>query len=97
MVPKQTTPLAKAVTTLEGVLLSATAVIAAAASAIDPHQLPPTVGGILATVAAVSLGIQRTVLKVKALGYVQNVVNSPDPLGQIVKDVEAAGKEPVQS
>lgn len=90
MVPRQTTPLAKAVRTLEGVLLTGTAVVSAAASAIDPHQLPPKYAAVLATVASVALGVQRTVLKVKSLGYVQNVVSSPDPLKEILAEVEAA-------
>lgn len=98
MVPKQTAPLAKSVRTLENILAVATSALIAAGSAIDPHQLPPKVAGILATVLSFAVLTHRTVLKISALKSIGAVVSSADPLGEIIKEVEAAaGNAPVDA
>lgn len=90
MIPKQTTPLAKAIRTLEGKLVVAADVVVAAVAVIDPHVLPAKFAGVLVVAQHIALLAQRGLIKASASRTINAVVNSGNPLDAILKDVEAA-------
>lgn len=83
----QTTPLAKAITTLEGQLVLATNVVLGAAAATNPQSLPPKYAAIVAGATNIALLVQRMVIKVKASPTITSVLNSPDALKAIEADL----------
>jgi hypothetical protein len=90
MIPKQTTPLAKAIRTLEGKLVVAADVAVATVAAVDPSVLPAKFAGALVAAQHIALLAQRGVIKAAASKTINAVIDSGDPLGAILKDVEAA-------
>jgi uncharacterized membrane protein (Fun14 family) len=93
---KQTTPLAKAYTTTEGILVIVSDAVLGACAALDPHVLPPKIAGIVVGVQHVALLAQRGVIKVNALKQVQGVLSSSDPVKSVedllLADINAAPK-----
>ena len=93
-----TTPLAKAITTTEGIVVILSDVVLGAAASINPHVLSPKIAAIVVGAQHIALLAQRGVIKAKALQTlppVEKVVDSSDPLGQLAKEVEAAAGGPV--
>lgn len=66
MVPKLTQPLAKAIRTLEGIVLAASATVPWIVSLVNVHTLPPSVAVKWSAASAIALGVSRTALKVVA-------------------------------
>lgn len=90
-----TTPLAKAITTLEGQLSVAATVAIGVAGSPVLHALNPKVAAVAIVVNNVALLVQRGVIKVKASKFVNDVANSKSPLKTLISDVEAASGGPV--
>jgi len=67
---RQTTPLAKAWTTLEGQLVAGLSIVAIVLSAIDPTKLPAKWAGVFVTVSTIVLTLQRGLIKRAALQQV---------------------------
>lgn len=59
----KTTPLTKAVATLEGWLLAAATVVPWVVSLVDPGILPPKIAAEWSAISAVALGASRTIIK----------------------------------
>lgn len=92
-----TTPLAKAITTLEGILVVVSDVVLGACAAIAPGTLSPKYAAIVIGVQHIALLVSRTVIKAKALSPVAAVVAAKDPLAALLTEVEsAAGGKPVE-
>lgn len=95
--PKTTTPLAKAWTTLEGILTTATGVAIAVASVPGLHALNTKFGAVCDAALVAAFALQRGLVKAAAVRnspVVAAVVDSKDPLNEILKDVEAYGQPP---
>ena len=86
----QTTPLAKAITTLEGQLITASSVLIAAFAALDPRVLSPKYAATLVTAQHVALLAQRGLVKIKASKQVNEVIDAPDPVKEVEAEVESA-------
>lgn len=81
-----TTPLTKAIATLEGWLLAGAAVVPWVVSLIDPHTLPAHLAAEWSTISAIALGVSRTIIKGVAVAKTTTGV-APIPV-----DVEALAK-----
>ncbi len=94
----QTTPLAKAITTLEGILVVASDVVMGAVATIDPSTLSPKYAAIAVAVQHVALLISRGVIKAKAVPRIYtDVTTAKDPLAELLTEVEAAaGGKPIE-
>lgn len=76
----QTSPLAKAITTTEGILTIVFNAVIAAAAVIPSHGLNPTVAAVVSAASVVALTGQRGLIKAKAL--------QATPLGEkVIEDV----------
>lgn len=84
MIPKQTTPLAKAIRTLEGQLITASNVAVIAVSAVDPHTLPPKYAAIIVAVQNIVLALSRALVKAKASKALDDVISGD--LNAVVAD-----------
>ena len=71
MIPKQTHPLVKSIRSLEGILVLASDIVLAVASLPSIHAISPAVAAACGTASTIALVVQRGVLKVRALGFVQ--------------------------
>jgi uncharacterized membrane protein (Fun14 family) len=91
---QQTTPLAKAWTTTEGILVIVSDAVLGAGAAIDPHALSPKVAGIVVGVQHIALLAQRAVIKANALKQVQSVLTARNPVkaveDTILADINAS-------
>jgi len=79
LVPAKTSPLAKAIRTLEGWLLAAATVTPWVVGLIDPHTLPPNIAIKWAAASAIALAVSRTILKVAAIAKGETAVPPPQP------------------
>lgn len=87
MIPTQTTPLAKAIRTLEGQLITVSNVAVVATAAIDPSALPPKYAAFVVAGQNIVLAISRALVKVKASKVVNEVIDSAN-VGDVVHVVE---------
>lgn len=96
----QTSPLNKAITTLEGrANLGITALLAVAAEP-SIHALNPKVAAICISVTQLGLLAQRGLIKIKALqstAVVQTILDSPDPLGTAGRDLKLVAAAPTDA
>lgn len=76
----QTSPLAKAIHTLEGKLIVASEAVMAIVAFFDPSKLPPKTAAIVIGASNIALLVQRGVIKVQAMKWLNNIVDSPDPV-----------------
>lgn len=67
MIPTTTTPLAKAIRTLEGIVLAAAAAAPWVVALVNTHTLPPGQAAKWSVISAIALGLSRTILKAVAL------------------------------
>lgn len=79
----QTTPLRKAITTLEGQLVAAGDVVAIVASAVDPSQLPPKWAALAVAIQHVGLAVSR--------GYVKGQSYWPAAAATVEADADDLG------
>jgi len=88
--PRETTPMAKAITTLEGQLVLVTNVVIGAGATIDPGRLSPKIAAIVAGAMNISLIVQRLILKVQASKVQAVVMATTDtmPLTSVKGDIQ---------
>ena len=93
---KQTSPLAKAITTLEGQLVIASDVVIGAGAAIDPHVLPPKIAAIVVAAQHIALLVQRGVIKAQHSPAVTALVDSQN-VSQALSEVDRLASAPAVS